>query len=129
MKNLHIIALLSLLLAACTTPPTPFLDVTATAPPAVTQTFTARVTVGALDIIQESTIYLNRITLRYVTNAEGKVEIPTDYASPICYITPDNLCKTQGADELLIGSLTLSIESGCWRSTKQGQDYSVPEPC
>src|SRR5678815_2507558 len=126
MKNYRILVLFSLLLAACTTPPTPFLDVTTTPTPVPAQRFTVRITMGAVEVIRKDTVYLGGIKIDYVADEQGNVRAPIDYVSPICYITPSGACQEQGAADLIVNGVMLSIETGCWVSTKTGDDYTEP---
>lgn len=109
--------------------PDPTPHPTVTAPPVVSQTFTARVTVGAVEVIRTDTIYLGSLTINYVVDENDNIRAPIDYVSPICYMTPGNVCDEKGAADLLITGVMLRIESGCWTATKAGQDYTLPVPC
>lgn len=129
MKLHHLLITLCFVLAACTTPPTPFLDVTTTPTPAAQTEFTARLNVGASAVIRRDTIYLGSISIRYVVDEQGNVTQPTDYTSPICYMAPGGTCVTQGANELLVNGVTLSIESGHWCATPAEGGYTSPVEC
>lgn len=129
MKTYHLLIVLALLLAACGNTATATPHPTTTAPPTETITFTARVTVGAVEVIRTDTIYLGSLTINYVVDENNNVRAPIDYVSPICYMAPGNVCQEQGAADLLITGVMLRIESGCWTATKADQDYTLPVPC
>lgn len=129
MKTYRLLILLYLLLTACApSTGTPFLDVTPTLTPVPPTVFTARVVVGSLETDKVSTLFLSKIIIHYTVNAQGKVELPTDYTEPICVLSPDDVCKTTGTAELLKG-VTVIVESGCWTATPTGNDYTAPQPC
>ncbi len=133
MKNKFLyLILVAALLVACggpTATPTPHPTVTASAPAGSQQRFTARITVGATDVIRTDVIYLGSVTINYVVDEQGNVRAPVDYTSPICYITPAGDCQESGAGDLLVNGVTIRIESGCWLATGTGTALTFPLPC
>lgn len=130
MKKLSLLVVLCLLTACAPVAATLTPHPTVTAAPSGTlQRFTVRIEVGAVDVIRKDTIYLGAIKINYVADEQGNVRAPIDYTSPICYVAPGNVCQEQGAADLLVNGVMLSIETGCWTANISQGMYSNVQPC
>lgn len=108
------------------------MQVTPTVHPTVTaldqeQVFTSKITM----VYEEKAfdVYARDASIRFVPNPEtGRIEDVFEYHEPACYHS-ESFCYTDKVNEIILKSDLLIVLSGCWRSTKQGPDYSVPVPC
>lgn len=128
MKIPSTIIALCLILVACATTPSHFIDVTIAAPVSPLTTFTAQIELLSPNG-DSVTVYVESIQQTFLDSG-GRPSMSL-LGNTCSVISSGDTGKCYGDDaKLLLDTLPIkSINSGCWRSTKQNQDYSAPVPC
>lgn len=127
MKIVNVLVLLSLLLTACATPPTPFLDVTTTPTPEPQTTFYARIAIGSVSPAKiKVVVYAAQLSYNFAPPANAS---PLSLVEPTCYQPKDGGNCLHDIQSVMANNALLVIEAGHWCATKTGDDYTEPVPC